>query len=124
MEVSIRVRRTLSVLTISTKLLLALKKQVNGFMLFSREKKDELTSQASLIPGISGLSVQGQKRISNSIKESKLVNRVRRARVPLVCHALKFARIFYNKVCHASSSPRFFQTSVSLVCHATSLPRL
>ena len=65
MEVSIRVRRTLSVLTISTKILLALKKQVNGFMLFSREKKDELTSQASLIPGISGLSVQGQKRISN-----------------------------------------------------------
>ena len=73
MEVSIRVRRTLSVLTISTKILLALKKQVNGFMLFSREKKDELTSQASLIPGISGLSVQGQKHISNSIKESKLV---------------------------------------------------
>ena len=73
MEVSIRVRRTLSVLTIFTKILLALKKQVNGFMLFSREKKDELTSQASLIPGISGLSVQGQKRISNSIKESKLV---------------------------------------------------
>ena len=29
-----------------TKILLALKKQVNGFMLFSREKKDELTSQA------------------------------------------------------------------------------
>ena len=55
MEVSIRVRRTLSVLTIFTKILLALKKQVNGFMLFSREKKDELTSQASLIPGISGL---------------------------------------------------------------------
>lgn len=73
MEVSIRVRRTLSVLTIFTKILLALKKQVNGFMLFSREKKDELTSQASLIPGISGLSVQEQRRISNSIKESKLV---------------------------------------------------
>ena len=73
MEVSIRVRRTLSVLTIFTKILSALKKQVNGFMLFSREKKDELTSQASLIPGISGLSVQGKKRFSNSIKESKLV---------------------------------------------------
>ena len=29
-----------------TKIFLALKKQVNGFMLFSREKKDELTSQA------------------------------------------------------------------------------
>ena len=34
---------------IPTKVLLALKKQVNGFMLFSREKKDELTSQACLI---------------------------------------------------------------------------
>ena len=59
--------------TISTKVLLALKKQVNGFMLFSREKKDELTSQAGLIPGIGGLSVHGRKRISNSLKESKLV---------------------------------------------------
>ena len=72
MEVSIRVRWT--VFLSGSKILLALKKQVNGFMLFSREKKDELTSQASLIPRtIGGLSVQGQKRISNSLKESKLV---------------------------------------------------
>ena len=73
MEVSIRVRWTVFLSDTGSNILLALKKQVNGFMLFSREKKDELTSQVSLIPGISGLSVQGQKRISNSIKESKLV---------------------------------------------------
>ena len=50
------------------------------------------------------------------------VARVRRARVPLVCHALKFAHIWDNPVRHASTLPRFFNISISLVCPASSLP--